>query len=327
MAVTRNDLERHLARLAGRAGDPRAGIYGPGTVSWEVNREGIIMLGGGCAALLQLAHPFVAHAIDQHSRTRRDPVGRFNRTFSHVFAMVFGPLDEALEAARRVHALHTTIRGAIHEDVGRFSRGDRYQANDEEALLWVHATLVDTALRVYELVVRELSPLEREAYYEESKLFARLFGIPDAVLPATWEAFARWYAVTIASDTIAVGAPAAEMRRFLMQPPRLAHAPLAAWYEVFTAGLLPPKLRAELGFSWTATDRRVFARSIPLLRAAHRALPRRLRYFPAYVEARRRLAGKPPHDRFGRWIERLALRSLTPTEGFWRREAARGAPA
>ncbi|HJL15311.1 MAG TPA: oxygenase MpaB family protein [Sandaracinaceae bacterium LLY-WYZ-13_1] len=322
MVVGRDDLERHLTELVRRTGDPRAGIYGPGSLSWEVNREGVIMLGGGCAALMQLAHPYVAHAVDQHSHTRADPIGRFNRTFGHVFAMVFGDLDHALASARRVHRLHTTIRGVIREDVGRFRRGDRYRANDEEALLWVHATLVDTALRVYELLVQELSPLERDAYYEESKLFAYLFGIPDDVLPPTWEAFQRWYAETIASDTIAVGEPASEMRRFLFQPPHPAHAPLVAWFEVFTAGLLPPKLRRELGFSWTALDRQLFARSIPVLRLAHRALPRRLRYFPAYVEARRRLAGKPAHDRVGRWLERLALRSITPSEAFLARQAA-----
>lgn len=323
MTVTRDHLERHLERLKARVGDRRAGLYGPGSVSWDVNREGIVMLGGGCAALMQLAHPYVAHAIEQHSHTKSDPIGRFNRTFGHVFAMVFGDLDHAIDSARRVHALHTTIRGAIKEDVGRFSRGDRYHANDEQALLWVHATLVDTALRVYEVVVRPLSGLEREAYYDESKLFAYLFGIGDDVLPPTFEAFDRWYADTIASDTIAVGGPALETRRFLFRPPTRAHAPLAAWYETFTAGLLPPKLRDGFGFSWTALDRQVFRRSIPLLKATHRAMPKRLRYFPAYVEARRRLAGKPEHDRLGRWIEKVALRSITPTKGFWRREAAR----
>lgn len=322
MTVTRDDLERHLAKLSRRVGDPRAGIYGPGTVSWEVDREAIIILGGACAALMQLAHPFVAHAIDQHSHTRSDPVGRFNRTFGHVFAMVFGPLDHALESARRVHALHSTIRGAIREDVGRFARGDRYRANDEQALLWVHATLVDTALRVYELLVRRLSPLERQAYYEESKLFAYLFGIPDEVLPPTIEAFARWYADTIESDVIAVGKPARELCRFLLQPRTAVHALPVAWYETFTAGLMPPKLRAQFGLRWTALDRRIYRRSITFLRATHRVLPDRLRYFPAYNEARRRLDGKPPYDRFGRWLERVALRSMTPVP----REAVSTAP-
>ena len=57
----------------------------------------------------------------------------------------------------------------------------------------MHATLVHTALRVYELLVEPLSSIERDAYYDESKLFALLFGIPDDVLPPTWEAFERYF--------------------------------------------------------------------------------------------------------------------------------------
>lgn len=314
VTVTRDDLERHLEKLLRRHGDPKAGLYGPGTLSWEVNREGVVMLGGGCAALMQLAHPFVAHAIDQHSHTKSDPIGRFNRTFGHVFTMVFGDLEHAVASARRVHALHTTIRGAIKEDVGRFRRGDRYHANDEHALLWVHATLVDAALRVYELVVRPLSPLEREAYWAESRLFAYLFGIPDEVLPASWTAFERYYADTIASDTIAVGQPAREMRRFLFRPPTPAHRPLVAWFELFTAALLPEKLRGPLELPFGPRERRLLDASLPLLRAAHRATPGRLKYFPAYIEAQRRLAGRRAPDRVGRWLERVAVRSITPTE-------------
>jgi len=319
VTVTRDDLERHLARVAARTRDRRAGLYGPGSLSWEINRESVIMLGGGAAALLQLAHPFVAHAVDQHSLTRRDPVGRFVRTFGHVFAMVFGDLDHALESARRVHQVHVKIRGRIREDVGAFALGDRYHANDEQALLWVHATLLATALDVYERVVRALSDEERERYYEESKLFASLFGIPDSVLPATYRDFARYYEDTIATDVIAVGAAASEMRRFLFIPPTVAHRPVMLWLEVFTAGILPPKLREQFGFRFGPLEREIFARSIPMLRVAHRLAPRHLRYFPAYLEAERRVAGKAERDPIGRAIERIALRSLQPSKSFWRR--------
>lgn len=319
MTVTREDLELHLAKLVARTRDPRAGLYGPGSLSWEVNRESVIMLGGGAAALLQLAHPFVAHAVDQHSQTRTDPVGRFSRTFGHVFAMVFGDLDHALASARRVHDVHVKIRGRIKEHVGAYARGDRYHANDEQALLWVHATLLATALDVYERLVRGLSSEERERYYEESKLFAYLFGIPDSVLPKTHRDFTRYYEDTIASDVIAVGAPAADMRRFLFRPPTRAHKPASVFLEVFTAGILPPKLREQFGFRYGRLEREVFARSIPVLRRARRHAPRRLRYFPAYLEAERRMAGKPERDPIGRMLEKIALRSLQPSRSFWAR--------
>src|SRR5687767_13848481 len=131
MSVTRADLERLIAELRKEIADPRAGIFGPGSVNWQIARESICFLAGGRAALLQLAHPFVAHAVDQHSHTRVDPMGRFVRTFANVFAMVFGDLDYAVESARHVHAIHERVQGSIPEAVGDYAAGSAYLANDE----------------------------------------------------------------------------------------------------------------------------------------------------------------------------------------------------
>jgi hypothetical protein len=57
----------------------------------------------------------------------------------------------------------------------------------------------------------------------------------------------------------------------------------------------------------------MFRRSVPVLRTANRAMPRRQRDFPVYVEAMRRIAGQLAHDPFGRFLERLALRAIEPS--------------
>ncbi len=93
MLVSRADLEDCLAQVGARVSDPRHGIYGPGSPAWTLQREAVVFLGGGRAALLQLAHPFVAYGVDQHSKTRADVVGRFQRTFMNVFAMTGGDLN------------------------------------------------------------------------------------------------------------------------------------------------------------------------------------------------------------------------------------------
>src|SRR5690349_22420806 len=111
--VRREELEAALAELSASVRDPREGILGPRSIAWQLGGDLGVFLGGGRAALLQLAHPMVAYAIDHHSRTRADVVGRFQRTFRHIFAMVFGELDDALFAARRVHAVHSRIHGTI----------------------------------------------------------------------------------------------------------------------------------------------------------------------------------------------------------------------
>jgi uncharacterized protein (DUF2236 family) len=274
-------------------------------MAWTIDREMILFLAGGRAALLQLAHPFVAHAIDQHSHTRRDPLGRFQRTFEHVFAMVFGDLDHAVASARRVHAIHGRIRGPIRENVGSYAEGSPYQANDEEALFWVHATLLESAASTFELMVRPLTPSERERYYQEGRRFAWLFGIPDRVMPESWVDFTRY------SErmwrTLAVGAPARAIAGFLLSPPAIQPAPLAAWYRTMTAGLLPAPLRAPFGLRFGARERLTFRTSVRALRAFYRTLPERARWVPAYADALRRLQGKPGRDPVGQLVERYLL--------------------
>ena len=95
-----DDLESSLDTVCKAAAGPVAGVFGPGSLTWRIDREAAIFLGAGRALLLQLAHPWVAAGIAEHSRTLADPIGRFHRTFNTVFTMVFGTLDSALAAAR-----------------------------------------------------------------------------------------------------------------------------------------------------------------------------------------------------------------------------------
>src|ERR1700760_3867736 len=88
--VTEEDLERQLTFLQSAAAGESAGIFGPKSVLWRVNREAAVFLGAGRALALQLAHPWVAAAVDAHSQALSDPIGRFQRTFSIVLTMTFG---------------------------------------------------------------------------------------------------------------------------------------------------------------------------------------------------------------------------------------------
>jgi uncharacterized protein (DUF2236 family) len=187
--ISANDLEAELSLVRARAAGPRAGVFGPESGIWNVDREAAIFLGAGRALLLQLAHPWVAAAIAEHSKVFADPIGRFHRTFRTMFTMVFGTLDQAFEAARRLHARHAEITGLMPITAGPFAAGSPYFANENSALRWVHATLIETALIARDLVLPALSAQERARYYAESRTFGALFGIPQADLPPTWEEF------------------------------------------------------------------------------------------------------------------------------------------
>lgn len=295
MTVERADLDLLLEQLRRETRDPRAGIFGPESMLWRVNRESVAFLGGGRAALLQLAHPYVAHAVDQHSHTRTDPLGRFVRTFDNVFAMVFGDLDTALNSAKRVHTYHKTITGTINEDVGPFTHGHAYQANTIPALLWVQATLLHTSVLVYELVVRPLTLGEKDAYYEESKKFGALFGIPFEGNPPDWTSFEKYMDEMFAPGSpVVVGAPARDMASYLLRAPAPGLSMVMKWYETMTAVLLPERIREEFGFRVRGAERAMFRASIEALKRGTPLLPSALRFLPAYNIALRRIAAKRP---------------------------------
>ncbi len=115
-------------------------------MSWRINRESALFLGAGRAALLQLAHPWVAVALTQHSSLLSQPIARFHNTFRIVFTLIFGSLNQAMAAARHLYALHTRIRGEMPGNAAAYKQGSPYRANEIAALRWVYATLVESAV-------------------------------------------------------------------------------------------------------------------------------------------------------------------------------------
>ena len=299
--VTREQLEASLSALCAHVPDPRVGILGPASLAWRLGGDLGVFLGGGRAALLQLAHPMVSHAIDQHSRTRTDVVGRFQRTFRNVFAMVFGDLDDALIAARRVHAVHTRITGTFPEAIGGWPAGTRYHANDVDALRWVHATLADSTIAVREQLDGPLPIAIKDAYMVELNRFAALFGIPRELQPESWAAHARYMSEMLGSDRIAVTASAREMGQFLFGRGLGAAQPsLGRIAEAVSATLLPPHLTAAFGLRASPIPVRA---GLAAFRTMYRRLPARFVAIPARSEAHRRLVGRPP-SRIAAWTER-----------------------
>jgi uncharacterized protein (DUF2236 family) len=302
--VSRADLESELASLRDRVADPCAGIHGPESTAWRLAGDLAVFLGGGRAALLQLAHPMVAHAVAHHSHVARDVIGRFQRTFRHVFAMAYGELDDAIESAKRVHAVHTRITGEIPAAIGAWPAGTRYHANDTEALRWVHATLADTTIAVRTRLGYRFAPGELDRYTIEMNRFAALFGIPRELLPRTWAEHERYMAEMLASDRLAVAPVALEMSKFLLGRGCIgAQPPLGRLAELLAAAMLPPRLRAGFELAYSRTDRVAIAIGFQTLGRLYERLPRSLVAIPAHAEAKRRLAGKPPSE-LSAWAER-----------------------
>jgi uncharacterized protein (DUF2236 family) len=113
----------------------------------HIVRESVVFFGGGRAALLQLAHPYVAAALRQNSDLQRHGnLRRFQRTFYFMFKFAFGSVDSARAAAHTVRRLHQKARGVMAEEVGIFPPDHCFDANHTHALLWVILTLQESSI-------------------------------------------------------------------------------------------------------------------------------------------------------------------------------------
>ena len=266
------------------------GLFGPNSVTWRVNREGVLLLGGGAALIMQLAHPLVAAGVSQHSNYREDPWGRLYRTLDLTTKIVFGSTATAEEAAARIRQTHGRVRGKATEDAGAFPAGTPYDARTHELVMWVHATLVHTALHVYQRYVDKLTIAEQQTYYDEQTRLGEMFGVPREHQPATFAEFNEYFDGMLASDKIARTEALDDVVDAVMNPPLPFIArPLLEAMKLATVGLLPPSLREELDLPWSANRRRLFEASRVMLSAALPVLPKLLREFPPARSADRRV--------------------------------------
>jgi uncharacterized protein (DUF2236 family) len=247
----------------------RAGLYADDSITRRVNRENVLLLGGGRALLMQLAHPKVAAGVDEHSDFRIDPLRRLRRTVRMTMAIVFGDEETAHAAARAVNHAHARVKG------------EGYRALDPELLLWVHATLVDSALVTYETFVRRLASDEKEAFFEESQLLGTMLGIPRDAFPTSHAAFEEYVARMVEGTSLDVGPTALELSRLVVRPrvlrlPGLVFAP----FEVVTAGLLPDRLRADYALPWSTARRRAYSLAVRSVRGAVAVTPPVIRVWP-----------------------------------------------
>jgi uncharacterized protein (DUF2236 family) len=274
-------------------------------MTWCVNREAALFLGAGRALLLQLAHPWIAAAIADHSRTMMDPIGRFHRTFSTMFGIVFGTLDQALDAARRLHQRHAQIAGVLTDSAGPFPKGSLYFANELSALRWVSATLTDTALLAHDLVLPRLADDERERYYGESKIFAGVFGIPCTALPDDWAAFRAFNERMWHSDTLNITPAARTIADQMLGSVGTRWLRIPTWYVLLTAHLLPPPLRDGFGLRYGKAEHDTAERTLRRVRRVYLSVPDYLRYVGPYHEARGRLSGRPRPNVVTRALNRI----------------------
>ena len=231
---------------------PQSGYFTDDSMLRVVHREFAVALSGQRALLMQATHPVAFAGFFAHTGALDEPYERLNRTARVMDTIGFGSREAADRSTRRVRAMHRRVSGVIAEPAGRFPAGTPYAADDPVLLLWILATLVDSALLVYEKYVRRLTRDERDAYWQDYKVIGRLFGLADDEMPGTIEDFDAYMDDFLAGDDLFITDEARELAiKIVMRPPvPLKARPLLELANQITVGLLPARVRRGYGLRW-----------------------------------------------------------------------------
>ena len=247
----------------------------------HVHREMAVAFSGPRALLMQAAHPVAFEGFFAHTGALDAPYERLTRTAQVLNTIGFGSREDADSATRRVRAMHGNVRGQLARSGGRFPAGTAYAADDPELLLWVLATLVDSALVVYERYVASPSRAQREAFWQDYRVIGALFGLQDDEMPATIDDFDAYMRDMLTGGDLHVTEAARELAiQIVMRPPVPLHRrPVLELVNFITVGLLPAEVRRQYRLSWDPL------RALALRGGAEYAkrvlvplAPRRLRY-------------------------------------------------
>jgi uncharacterized protein (DUF2236 family) len=250
----------------------------PGMV--DVVREGGLLLGGGRAILLQVAHAPVGRGVAEHSDFASRQLNRLRATMTYIYGVTYGS-----PAARARIAAEVT---AVHRDV----HGPGYDALDPRLQLWVAATLYDTGLLLYQRWFGPLSEAVAERIYREYRVLGTTLQMSPELWPANRAEFREYWQDMLA--TITVGEHARQVCRDLLFPRRLPAVlrPAMPLNRLVTAGLLPARIRDGYGLPWGAGRRRRFEMVMSATAAVYPRIPRAIRVLPSdYYFGRRAATG------------------------------------
>lgn len=244
--------------------------FGPDSVTWDVLRRPVFLLGGMRALLYQLAEPRVAAGVADHSDFAHRMLPRLQHTLDVVMAVGLGTEAEGRAALEKMEAVHAPVRGTTPEGVA-------YDAADPELRRWVLATLVDTVIEVEARWVGEWDHATRCRYYAETLRVNAAFGAAEP--PNDLDDFRTWMDDTV--DRMEITPTARELARHVLHPPlgwlgRRA----AAVLRPVTADLLHPQLRAAYRLPLPPRSQARVARAQAISRRVLPRLPRVVRTFP-----------------------------------------------
>lgn len=246
--------------------------------AWDARYPGVLdglgILGGGANVIMQLSWPAVGYGVKESRVTSgsilHHPVKRLRTTITYLAVALAG--DEAERQAYRAAV------GRVHAQVVSTAQSPvTYRALDPQLQLWVAACLYQGfVLNQRYLRGQDLS--QDEGFYQAMQVLGSTLQARAELWPEHVAAFHAYW-----SDGLARAHIDDTMRHYLTGLIELRHLPwplpqlLGRFNRFVTTGYLPPALRVQMHFDWSARDERRFRRLLRLLGACNRWLPRPLR--------------------------------------------------
>ncbi|MQY02599.1 oxygenase MpaB family protein [Actinomadura macrotermitis] len=261
------------------------GLFGPGSVTWKVMGEPVLVVGGVRALLLQGLHPRSMWGTAQNSELM-DPNAawaRLGRTVEFVRVRTYGTREEVDRVGRRVRKLHSKLTGLD------LRTGETFPVDDPENLLWVHMGEVDSYLDVARRAGVPLTAAEADAFVDEQRRAAEVVGLDPVNVPASVQDMRDYYA-DMRRQIWACREAREGMRRLFnpsvprqFLPLKLAAPAIGA----LVVSTLPRWARRMYGLPGLPTSDLAATLALKGLYRTTRVIPERYRYSPDAQRARR----------------------------------------
>lgn len=164
------------------------GLYGPGSVTWQVMGEPVMWVAGLRAMYLQALHPRTMRATWQNTAFARpgEAWGRFTRTLEFVTVRTYGSLAEVDKAGRRVRKVHASLTGTDAD-------GSAIRLDEPELLAWVHCGEIASYADVASRCGMPLSASQLDEFVAEQRRSAAVVGLDPAGVPASMAELDAYY--------------------------------------------------------------------------------------------------------------------------------------
>jgi len=156
------------------------GFFGPDSVTWKVfTHPASVTIAFQRTVLTEVLDPLLAASVGDTGSIERRPALRYDRTLQYVATVAFAGSEAVVAAADVLMKVHRRITGV--EPIS----GERYDANDPDAQLWIHLTQWHSVLLSYEIFgPGRLPPAEEGQYWAECRRAAAFQTIDPTAVPA-----------------------------------------------------------------------------------------------------------------------------------------------